>query len=52
MTDTNKVAEHVRTALSDVAQLRPAEELAAYEQVLALLTELLNDSDDHGPGTA
>jgi len=50
MADSDKVTEQVQAALADVAQLRPAEELAAYEQVLDQLTALLNAPDEHGPG--
>lgn len=50
MTDPETVAQHLQSALDHVSDLRPAEELAAYEQVLAELTELLNAPDEHGPG--
>lgn len=52
MTDTNKVAKQIQAALADIGQLRPAEERAAYEQVLAQLTDLLNTPDESGPGMA
>lgn len=41
-----EILEH----LESVDQLRPAEELASYEQVLAQLTELLNAPEEQGPG--
>lgn len=50
MTESENVAQHLRAALENVADLRPAEELAVYEQVLGELTDLLNAPDEHGPG--
>lgn len=50
MSDSETVAQRLETALKDVDELRPADELAAYEQVLAELTELLNAPDEQGPG--
>lgn len=49
MSDFQDVAAHVQSALDNVDELRPAEELAVYEDVLAQLTELLNAPEEHGP---
>lgn len=46
MTDSNVLAAKIQEALADVQALRPAEELAAYEQVLTDLTERLNAPDN------
>lgn len=50
MTESDDLVMQVQTALDGVDQLRPVEELAVYEQVLAQLTEFLNAPEDHGPG--
>lgn len=50
MTGSKTVAQRLQAALEDVEKLRPAEELATYEQVLVELTELLNAPDEQGPG--
>lgn len=50
MTDSETLPQQLHAFLENVEELRPAEELATYEQVLAELTELLNAPDEHGPG--
>jgi hypothetical protein len=50
MTEQHDVPAQVEAALEHVDELRPAEELAVYEQVLVKLTELLNAPDERGPG--
>ena len=50
MFEVHDLVTQVHSALDDVDQLRPTEEIAVYEQVLSQLTELLNAPEDHGPG--
>lgn len=50
MSEPHDLVSQVQSALDDVDQLRPTEELAVYEQVLSQLTALLNAPEDHGPG--
>lgn len=39
-------------ALADIDRLRPAEELAVYEQILEQLTDMLNTPEEPTPGEA
>jgi hypothetical protein len=50
MTDAHNVADQVQDALAHVDELRPAEELALYEEVLTQLTDLLNAPEETAPG--
>ncbi|GAA2029795.1 hypothetical protein GCM10009720_07080 [Yaniella flava] len=50
MTDHTNLTGDILAKLDGVDQLRPADELAAYEQVLTELTELLNAPETQGPG--
>ncbi|NWN88951.1 MAG: hypothetical protein HLX51_10525 [Micrococcaceae bacterium] len=50
MTDHTHLTAEILTKIDGVDQLRPADELAAYEQVLTELTELLNAPETQGPG--
>lgn len=50
MTEPERQATEIISQLDQVDQLRPAEELHAYETVLGQLTEMLNASEDYGPG--
>lgn len=50
MADSHTVDHQVQDALANVDELRPAEELARYEQVLTRLTDLLNTPEETSPG--
>lgn len=50
MTQPEYQTAAILSHLEDIDQLRPAEELTTYEQVLEQLTELLNAPEEHGPG--
>ena len=50
MSESHEVATQLTAALDNIDQLRPAEELAVYEQVLTQLTDLLNAPDERAPG--
>lgn len=52
MTEPERQTSAILGHLEQVDQLRPAEELQVYEDVLAQLTELLNAPEDPGPGAA
>ncbi len=50
MTDFPALPAEILQQLEGVQELSPADELAAYEQVLADLTELLNAPEERGSG--
>lgn len=52
MTEPTDPAVDILATLDGVDELRPAEELATYEHVLAAMTELLNAPEEHSPGAA
>ena len=50
MAESHDVAAQLTAALDNIDQLRPAEELAVYKQVLAQLSDLLNAPEEQAPG--
>lgn len=50
MIEPERQTGHILARLQGIDELRPAEELQAYEHVLAQLTDLLNAPEDHDLG--
>lgn len=48
MTEPERQTSKILAHLEGIDELRPAEELQTYENVLSQLTEMLNGSDDFG----